>query len=610
MNASPIRASWVRWSSLLGLGLLLVVGLGFQQGTPSAAAAVDFRSASEAAPDCSLLDRPEAVSIMMGLEQKLMALCGRLNDQGLTVDRLSPSLVLSSRSPEGVDVQQNNHLPDPNPRFHQDESDLAVGGASGNVICSAYNDSATSALNSYMGFSRSTDGGATWTDRGPFSDSYGDPAVVYRKADGFFYAASLGLSGLRLYRSTDLCQTFPFQNLIHSGGSDDKEMMRVDNNTASPFYGRLYVCWTNFNVGGAPIQATWSSNGGVNWSAAATVGTGSNVQGCWPAVASNGDVYVVFIQGYTSGTNTIRMARSTNGGVSWAATTNVATSIAEAGNLQACGNSGTRPTMNGNIRTWAMPQVAVGTNGWVHVTYTRRDAPDRGNIYYQRSTDNGSTWSAPVRINNDTTTNDQWHSTIAINDGGTVVISWYDRRGAGAGNLLFRRYAALSSDNGTTWGPNIMVSDVDSVMPPLLPNFDPSIRDCYMGDYDAVAIDGTQAYIQWSDNRNPQGALAGQPDMFFDRIALQADVVDIVLARYDQSLTRLRVAASSSLAPNCSLTLVVPGVGQFPMVYLPSFNLYAQQRTLATPPATVTVNSSCGGTDTAPVQIVPRDEGW
>jgi hypothetical protein len=46
------------------------------------------------------------------------------------------------------------------------------------------------------------------------------------------------------------------------------------------------------------------------------------------------------------------------------------------------------------------------------------------------------------------------------------------------------------------------------------------------------------------------------------------------------------------------------------MVYLPSFNLYAQQRTLATPPATVTVNSSCGGTDTAPVQIVPRDEGW
>jgi hypothetical protein len=85
--------------------------------------------------------------------------------------------------------------------------------------------------------------------------------------------------------------------------------------------------------------------------------------------------------------------------------------------------------------------------------------------------------------------------------------------------MLFKRYARLSTDNGTTWGANLVVSDVGSPVPPLSPNFDPNIHDCYMGDYDAVAIDSAQAYVQWSDNRNVQSGFQ-QPDMFFDRIPL------------------------------------------------------------------------------------------
>ncbi len=554
---------------VLALGLALLVALSL---LPAAARPAEQRANApqaqekEGAPDCSLLERPEVVSLMsFGLQTRLAVQCGQLGmipgaPQGL--DLRGP---FNPAAPLGIDVQLNNHLLDPGPK-HQNESDLAIGGPAGNIICSNYNDSG-GATSTYMGFSRSTDGGATFSDQGNFQASFGDPAMIYRRADGFFYAASLGSSGLRLYKSTDLCQTFNFQNNIHTGSGDDKEMMRVDNNPASPFYGRMYVCWTNFGVSGFPIQATWSSDAGVTWSAPVNVSaaTDNNEQGCWPAVAPNGDVYIVYINGYTSGTNDIKVARSTNGGVSWSAPINIASGIAEAGLSTSCGNSGTRPAMNGFIRTWAMPQVAVGPNGWVHVAYTKREGSDRGNIFYQRSTDNGATWSAPVRINDDTTTNDQWHSTISVNQNGTVLITWYDRREAGAQNRLYRYYAALSYNNGTTWEPNVAVSDVLSDVPPLNPNFDPNIRDCYYGDYDVSAVDAAYAYAQWSDSRNIQGGIP-QPDMFMDRIPLQPD---FTLAVDPQSrnvcapaTTAYTVTVGSVLGFNAPVTLSalnVPG---------------------------------------------------
>jgi hypothetical protein len=167
--------------------------------------------------------------------------------------------------------------------------------------------------------------------------------------------------------------------------------------------------------------------------------------------------------------------------------------------------------MNGNIRTWALPQIAVGPNGWVHASYVRRDGGDRGNVYYQRSTNNGVSWSSPRRINDDPGTQDQWHAALALNDRGMVVITWYDR-GEDAGNLLFKRYAAFSYDNGSNWEANIAVGDVSSPMATA------GLTNCYMGDYDAAAMDITTAYIQWGDNRNNQNG--NQPDIFLDRLTL------------------------------------------------------------------------------------------
>ncbi len=68
----------------------------------------------------------------------------------------------------------------------------------------------------------------------------------------------------------------------------------MDNNPASPYYGYLYVVWTNFSDG--RIWATTSTDGGTTWGAIQGISSSSNVQGAWPAVAPDGTVYAGWVE--------------------------------------------------------------------------------------------------------------------------------------------------------------------------------------------------------------------------------------------------------------------------------------------------------------------------
>ena len=83
------------------------------------------------------------------------------------------------------------------------------------------------------------------------SSSFGDPSLIWREVDGKFYLFTLHSSGLGLWRSDDDCTTFTFVGNPHTGGGDDKELAAVDNDLGSPYYGRIYMAWTNFSAGGA-----------------------------------------------------------------------------------------------------------------------------------------------------------------------------------------------------------------------------------------------------------------------------------------------------------------------------------------------------------------------
>jgi hypothetical protein len=72
--------------------------------------------------------------------------------------------------------------------------------------------------------------------------------------------------------------------------------------------------------------------------------------------------------------------------------------------------------LGGGFRTTAFPQAVVNpVNGNIYVVFNNKPAgTDKADIFFTQSTDFGTTWSAPVRVNDDSTTNDQWQPTLAV----------------------------------------------------------------------------------------------------------------------------------------------------------------------------------------------------
>jgi len=74
------------------------------------------------------------------------------------------------------------------------------------------------------------------------------------------------------------------------------------------------------------------------------------------------------------------------------------------------------------------------------------------------SKDMGLNWSSPVQVNDDHTQADQNTPTLAVNNDGTLGISWYDRRNDPKDNC-FQEYFSASVDGGLTFLPNVAVQE-------------------------------------------------------------------------------------------------------------------------------------------------------
>ena len=72
--------------------------------------------------------------------------------------------------------------------------------------------------------------------------------------------------------------------------------------------------------------------------------------------------------------------------------------------------------------------VSVGPGNVVHYAYAQHGAgSDKGDVYYVRSTDNGATWSTPLRLDGDGGTRGAVAGLrCAVTPEGHVFVSWYD----------------------------------------------------------------------------------------------------------------------------------------------------------------------------------------
>src|SRR6266550_478411 len=385
-----------------------------------------------------------------------------------------------------------------------------------------YNDSRT-AGSCYSGISYSSDGGATWhpsqqlcTGHGT---NFGDPIVVYNENLGMWFAGDLatgcGGQGVGLWTPLDGITWIPGACAANlGGGAGDRESMWVDNNPASSHFGRMYISFNNFALGGGALQVVYSDNGTV-WTPAITLNASfiRDIQ-ITGDLQNSGRVYVAAMNEEGGGLTTRQnvMYRSTDGGVTWASTT-IGGTFPAPGRQNCTQNSYFVCMFNTPITQWRHMGWGepVANGNFVSVNYAQHGAgADLGDIYFVRSTDAGVTFGTPIKLNTDTGTAMQWQPSMAGGPNGAIFASWYDQREVNGGADLsctvglstqncYRRWGRISTDNGATWQADDMVG---RALSPLPAQPDGAVQPNYQGDYDYHSSLGTTMIGGWTDGRN------------------------------------------------------------------------------------------------------------
>lgn len=310
-----------------------------------------------------------------------------------------------------------------------------------------------------IGFSTSTDNGATWTSglvpgitkySGGTYDRATDAAVAYDAKHNTWMISSLvlteagGVKGVGIFTSLSTDGGFTWGTPVaipNTAGmvSPDKNWIVCDNTPSSPFYGNCYTEWDD-NGAGNRMEMSRSTDGGLTWSVAATNSAG--IIGGQPVVRPDGTVIVP-----TANANetAIGAYNSTNGGVSWSAVTTIATIK--------------HHTVAGSLREGPLPSAEIDAAGTVYIAWAdcrfRRSCKTNDIVYVKSTNATGTTWSAVTRVPIDGTNSgvDHFIPGLAVNkatSGSTAQVGvTYYFYNSGSTNL---NVGFISSSNGgSTW---------------------------------------------------------------------------------------------------------------------------------------------------------------
>ncbi len=346
------------------------------------------------------------------------------------------------------------------------------------------------------GYAYSHNGGKKWTFPGVHTPGVfrSDP-VVDADADGNFYYYSLESDfTCDIFRSTDggVSWAGPF---FAFGG--DKTWMAIDR-TNGMGRGHIYAAWASSFIR--------STDDGRSFS----FGSGASTMWGTVTVGPDGNVYTV---GRAS-RSFAPVTRSRN---------------AQDPNQSPTFQRLTSANMGGSYSAFRNGSPSPGGllgQPWIKLDHS--NGPRRGNLYllesvdpptgdpldvmFAASSDDGQTWSGPVRVNDDPTNNGawQWFAAMSVAEGsGRIDATWFDTRNSGQVNLS-ELYYAYSTDGGKTWSENIAVS----------PEFDSWLgfpRQDKIGDYDEMISDKLGAMVAYSATFN------GGQDVYFLRIDIDCN---------------------------------------------------------------------------------------
>ncbi len=337
----------------------------------------------------------------------------------------------------------------------------------------------------------SFDGGLTWTSKILTADLgvYGDPCIVadntgvfyylhLANPDGKPYASLRFLNSIVVHHSKDAGKSWNKGVGIgkNEPAQQDKEWAAVDPKTH-----QLYVTWTEFDKYGSKdpkhksrIRFATSTDQGKTFSKAITISdlegnaqdNDQTTEGAVPALGLDGTIYVAWAYD-----NKIFFDKSTDNGKTWLPNDLVITE-------QIGGWVQQIPDMG---RSNGMPVTSVDNSnskhqGSIYVNWTdTRNGKNNTDVFIIKSTDKGTTWSAPVQVNQDKTHTHQFFTWMSVDPiTGFIYIVYYDR--SRYTNSQTDVVLAISKDGGTTFS-NHLISESP---------FTPS-KSVFFGDYNNIA---------------------------------------------------------------------------------------------------------------------------
>ena len=453
-----------------------------------------------------------------------------------------------------------------------------------------------------------TSDGHNWTGSTPPFPGFtmrGDPLTAYDGAGNLYYESMYGSSiqGCKVIVSTNNGQTW--SSPVTSVAGFDKNWMAADQ-TTGPYANYIYTVMT-------PGNFARSTNFGASWTQTTTFGTQSlpgNMVCVGPNGATNGGAVYVVTNSGSAFASTYTFYLSTNGGASFTfkSSQNFANYVGS--------NVNGRNSVQ-NMRTRPYPFIAADNSngpfrGRLYLVYASNTPSGNGNkpdIFCRYSTDQGTTWSSAVVINDDasTTNHHQWHPSIWCDtQSGRLFVKWMDTRDTPTSDSAYI-YASYSDNGGVTWAPNQRVSNQKMRINCTTCGGGGTPR--YQGDYDAIVSMNNQALAMWTDFR--AGSFGSYVGYFPDYAFLVSPSVVSVVSNGDSGFVNLDVPAvklysssvtfSATVSPNPGANLVIDYPQGNVLTTFPGTKVMRIRTTGSVTPGTYTINIQSQGPNGTPV---------
>lgn len=352
----------------------------------------------------------------------------------------------------------------------------------------------------------SADTGKTWTKQTLKSPLgvYGDPCVIATKRGDFFYLhladpkkqgynSEEFLDCIVSQRSTDKGRTWSAGSAIGYNHPKDQDKEWAIGSADGR---KIYATWTQFDKyestdprDSSVILFSQTNFKNKKWKKPVRIsefaGTCKDdditTEGAVPAIGPQGEIYVAWALG-----EKIYFDRSFDGGKTFLPHDIKAANII----------GGWNQSIDGIMRSNGMPVLLCDNTvkerrGRLYLFWSdTRNGEDNVDVWMSFSADQGITWSAVTRVNNDNTKSQQFFPWPAIDQTtGHLYVVFYDRRNYD--DTQTDVYLATSKDGGLTW-QNERISEK-----PFVP--DPNV---FFGDYNNIsAVNGVVRPV-WTHYEN------------------------------------------------------------------------------------------------------------